>query len=98
LRNNEILPVFFSISYGNIGFSDGKGGQFCSTNLYAIARDGGTYGYWLSGKKHKLESPIRAIDAGDVVGCGLMLNSKNELAVFFTVNGILCGKLIVIHN
>jgi hypothetical protein len=86
------------VSYGNVGFSDGKAGGFGPANSYAIARDGGTYGYSLSGKEHKLECPIQAIDAGAVVGCGLLLNSMNELAVFFTVNGILCGKLHVTHH
>jgi hypothetical protein len=47
---------------------------------------------WLSGKTHELQSN-EAFDAGGTVfGCGLLLNSKNELAVFFTHNGILMGK------
>jgi hypothetical protein len=28
---------------------------------------------------------------GDVVGCGLFLDSENKLAIFFTLNGILRG-------
>jgi hypothetical protein len=83
----------FSIGNGTVGFSDGNAGcDYTSTNSYVIASD--DYYYWLSGMPHKWECPIRAIDLRSVVGCGLLLNSKNELAVFFTVNGILCGKLL----
>jgi hypothetical protein len=28
---------------------------------------------------------------GDVIGCGLLLDSENELAIFFSLNGILRG-------
>jgi hypothetical protein len=37
------------------------------------------------------------IGEGAVLGCGLLLNAKNGLAVFFTFNGNLWGKLLVIH-
>jgi hypothetical protein len=30
-------------------------------------------------------------DQGDVIGCGLLLDSENKLAIFFTLNGILRG-------
>jgi hypothetical protein len=30
-----------------------------------------------------------------VVGCGLLLNAKNKVEIFFTTNGILMGKLIM---
>jgi hypothetical protein len=42
-----------------------------------------------------MECPAGAIDRGDVIGSGLLLNSKNELAAFFTLNGILLGKLLL---
>jgi hypothetical protein len=29
---------------------------------------------------------------GNVAGCGLLLNSKNQLAIFGTLNGILLGQ------
>jgi hypothetical protein len=30
---------------------------------------------------------------GDVIGCGLLLDSENKLAIFFTLNGVLRGLL-----
>jgi hypothetical protein len=53
--------------------------------------------YWLSEKKHTFEWPNGAIKPewngqGDVVGCGLVLNSEKEVSLFFTGNGILMGK------
>jgi hypothetical protein len=32
---------------------------------------------------------------GDVIGCGLVLNPNNQLAIFFTVNGILMGQFLL---
>jgi hypothetical protein len=59
----------------------------------------GDYDYWLAGKQHKFEHPRPngAIVTGGVFGCGLLLNPKNELAVFFTLNGNLLGKLLVVY-
>jgi hypothetical protein len=34
------------------------------------------YVCWLSGNKHKLEYPFGAIAGGDVIDCGILLNSK----------------------
>jgi hypothetical protein len=58
------------------------------------------YVCWLSGKEHEFECqcPIEEIAEGSVLGCGLLLNSKNKLAVFFTVNGTLLGKLPLTHE
>jgi hypothetical protein len=42
-----------------------------------------------------LECPLGPIGEGDIIGCGLFLNSKDELAIFFTLNGILLGKLLL---
>jgi hypothetical protein len=93
------------------GFTDGsKPGAAAdglvggSPNCYGIAKqDAKFYGYWLSGKGHDLECqiPSGSIDAGPgatVVGCGILLNAKNELAVFFTLDGILIGKLLMTHH
>jgi hypothetical protein len=46
----------------------------------------------LEGTVHELEYPTWPIDSVAVFGCGLLLNSKNELAVFFTHKGLLMGK------
>jgi hypothetical protein len=51
----------------------------------------------MSGNKHPFEWPTGAIKPkwngiGDVRGCGLLLNSANELSIFFTGNGILLGQ------
>jgi hypothetical protein len=71
-------------------------------NSYGIQNSYGIEGHgskidtlWLSGKEHKLECPTKVIAVGEVVGSGLMLNSRNEWVVFFTRNGILLGKLLL---
>jgi hypothetical protein len=46
----------------------------------------------LAGTVHHLEYPTGLIGEVAVFGCGLLLNSKNELAVFFTHKGLLMGK------
>jgi hypothetical protein len=33
----------------------------------------------------------------NVVGCGLLLDPDNKLAIFFTVNGMHCGQLLVVY-
>jgi hypothetical protein len=87
-----------------VGLSDGTTGivdYTASPNFYAISRTySGNYYYHchLSGKQHKLEYPTGEFNGGAVVGCGLLLNSKNELAIFFSWNGRPLGKLIVPHN
>jgi hypothetical protein len=56
---------------------------------------------WLSGKRHDFEWPNQAIKpewngpAGDVFGCGLLLNPENKLFIFFTGNGILMGQSLL---
>jgi hypothetical protein len=68
-------------------------------NSYGISADSlRNHGCWLSGKEHNLECLTKAIVGGDVIGSGLMLNSKSELAIFFTQNGVLLGKLLGIHK
>jgi hypothetical protein len=59
----------------------------------------GFYSYYLFGEEHPFEWSNDAIKprwngkgVGDVYGCGLLLNSMNELAIFFTYNGILMGQ------
>jgi hypothetical protein len=96
-----------------IGFSDGSipEGEYVGhcTNSYSI-----TYGFyydlnkdycWISGKKHDIEWPEGVIKPewnepkiGDVYGCGLLLSPDNELAIFFTLNGILIGQFFLVMN
>jgi hypothetical protein len=55
--------------------------------------------YWISGKKHRFEWP-EGINpklyfnryGDDVLGCGILVNRHNELAIFFTANGTLLGE------
>jgi hypothetical protein len=94
----------YNFRLNSVGFSDGNAGShYASTNSYAIQRYGLSdvdyNDYWLSGKQHKFEHPVPVgNNAGDVIGSGLLLNSNNELAVFFTQNGQLLGKLLGTHN
>jgi hypothetical protein len=51
----------------------------------------------LSGKCHRFECPPEMgkpqwNGGGDVVGCGLFLDPKNKLSIFFTGNGMLMGN------
>jgi hypothetical protein len=98
LGNNVFLCNFSNFRPRWVGFSDGNDGFFDSTNSYAIRRNDSSYNeYWLSGKQHKVEHPV-ALAVRDVVGSGLLLKSTNELAVFFTLNGKLLGKLLATQN
>jgi hypothetical protein len=33
-------------------------------------------------------------DDGNIYGCGLLLDPDNQLAIFFTLNGILLGEFV----
>jgi hypothetical protein len=64
-------------------------------NSYAIQY--GRDHCWLSGSVYPFEWPNGAIKpkwngCGDVIGCGLLLNTANELFIFFTRNGLLIGQ------
>jgi hypothetical protein len=52
----------------------------------------------LSGMRQKCEYSIEFIDSAKLAGCGILLNSKNQLAIFFTLNGILLGELSMTHD
>jgi hypothetical protein len=80
----------------SVGFTDGSipvpavDGFGGSPNSYGIAQNNS---FWLSGKKYQWNDSIRTSGTREtVLGCGILLNSKNKLAVFFTQNGILKGK------
>jgi hypothetical protein len=86
------------LSSGNIPNGSIVGGLgFGLRNSYAMRS-----GYdccRLSGYEHHFEWPNGAIKPeskgqGDVLGCGLLLSSENEVSIFFTGNGLLMGKLL----
>jgi hypothetical protein len=57
------------------------------------------YGCLLAGEHHRFELPEGAIrpqmkENENVFGCGLVLNSDNNLAMFFTLNGQLLSELM----
>jgi hypothetical protein len=91
--NQNKCTKFSSI---NVGLSSGNvpNGSFVGVepNSYAIPSG---YGYcWLSGNQQKWPNGATKPESkgeGDVVGCGLLLSSGNEVSIFFTGNGLLIG-------
>jgi hypothetical protein len=92
---------FCSLEYFSIGFTDGNkpdapadllgiGGSL-NSNSYGLDPSN-SFDCYLDGRHHPLEYQTGPVGVGSVFGCGLLINSKNELAVFFTHNGILMGK------
>jgi hypothetical protein len=85
--------IFVGLSGGNIPDGAFVGGF---PNSFAI-RDGDDH-YLLAGKSYPFEWPNGATTKpkwngpGDVLGCGLLLNSQKKLSVFFSGNGILMGQ------
>jgi hypothetical protein len=74
-----------------IGLSEGH----MPENTYAFSPDSNYF--LISGHKHSIEWPSGAIKPtwkgrGYVYGCGLLLSSDNEFAIFFTGNGRLIGN------
>jgi hypothetical protein len=99
---NSPTILFSRYGYTSVGFTDGNKTANCtvrfSPNYYGIdANVAKIDSFWLSGKEHELECPTGFIAGTNVFGSGLLLNSRNELAVFFTLNGNLLGKLLLTH-
>jgi hypothetical protein len=70
-----------------------------TSNTYAMQDDKCDY-CLICGEARFLEWPLGAVKpkwtgtgCEDVFGCGLVLSPDNKLAIFFTTNGILMGKL-----
>jgi hypothetical protein len=84
----------FTIFRCTIGLSDGTNPDehpkyFIPIHYY--------YACWLAGEEHRFEYPEgairpRRVDGINVHGCGLVLDPKNKLSIFFTLNGILLGE------
>jgi hypothetical protein len=54
----------------------------------------------LAGERHLFELPEGAIrpkwkEYWNVLGCGLVLDPEDKLAIFFTLNGKLFGELVL---
>jgi hypothetical protein len=95
--------TFTQIFRSYVGLSDGAIPDWIGRNPNSFAIDIGLhhcYGCWLAGEPHVFELPEGAIqpemkENGNVYGCGLVLDPDNNLAIFFTLNGKLLGKLIL---
>jgi hypothetical protein len=87
-----------------VGLSNGDipRGQWIglSSNSYAICieiPDRNYYEFRLAGHAHPFEYPEGVIrperkETGNVIGCGILMNTDDKLTIFFTVNGILVGQ------
>jgi hypothetical protein len=92
-----------------VGLTDGKiclGGLFgLRANSYAINipinPNGHFYQFFLAGERHLIEfssdGGIRPEqkETGNVVGCGILMNPDEKLTIFFTLNGILIGSVLI---
>jgi hypothetical protein len=93
LTFTQFLRRFVGFSRGAIPYRISQ-----NSNSYAIPIVGHhVYGCWLAGDVHHFELPEGAIhpiwktDNKNVLGCGLVLEPDNKLAIFFTLNGQLLG-------
>jgi hypothetical protein len=96
----QINSIIFQLIRCNFGLSDGAIPKDDDDNLW-IGKFSNSYAtiFWfeclLAGERHPFELPDGAIqpepkDFGtNVMGCGLVLDSDNKLAIFFTSNGTL---------
>jgi hypothetical protein len=67
------------------------------SNSYAIEHGNKSF-CLIENKVHSFELPENqpAYNGyGDVLGCGLLMNPENSVAIFFTSNGILMGQFTV---
>jgi hypothetical protein len=95
--SNPVAGRYVGGSPNSYGISEKRGCWLSGKEHKLECPCGAIAGGRVAGQKHNFDRPIGSFDAGDVFGSGLLLNSKNELAVFFTVNGILLGKLLLIY-
>jgi hypothetical protein len=101
------IHLFFTIFRCYVGLSDGVIPDGASIGLYpnsyAIATSGRyLHLCWLTGEGHHLELPEGVIklkwksNGINVHGCGLVLDPKDNLAIFFTLNGKLMGEFMIV--
>jgi hypothetical protein len=80
-----------------IGLSSSNERIRMSSTLYGC-RTGGTSCCFLASRKRRYFEWPNGIqprwDNGKVSGCGLLLTPKDQLSIFFTVNGILLGEFM----
>jgi hypothetical protein len=94
--SNKLFRCDYGLSDVAIPYYIGR-----NSNSYGIPILGRhCYGCCLAGERHRFELPEGANrpemkDNGNVFGCGLVLDPHNYLAIFFTLNGQLLGKLIL---
>jgi hypothetical protein len=87
---------YVGLSNGNIS-DDGQ--WIPPTQSYYYFGSGSDY-CTLDKNKHIFEWPNGTIKPiwngrrGDIIGCGLVLSPNNQLAIFFTLNGILLGQFL----
>jgi hypothetical protein len=88
----------YNFSDFRVGLSAGHNRSsfyYSSSNSYGIRKDSNSW-CKLSGQLHAFEWPYFATKPiwnghGNVIGCGLVLKPQTNVAIFFTLNGILLG-------
>jgi hypothetical protein len=60
-----------------------------------------SYHFFLSEQRHLFQFPEGVIqpelkETGNVVGCGILMNPEDKLTIFFTLNGILLGPVLIV--
>jgi hypothetical protein len=63
-------------------------------NSYAIQIGHSSYACRLAGTAHQFIRPRWKHHSSNVYGCGLVLDPKDKLWIFFTLNGQLMSKLV----
>jgi hypothetical protein len=98
ILNNNFLRIFSNFFVGLTKWSI-AGSQFIGKkpDSYAIEYGNKTF-CWIADEVHAFELANNENrpaynGLGDILGCGLLMNPENKLAIFFTLNGTLLGKL-----
>jgi hypothetical protein len=101
-KNSIIFNQFFSSKFGLSGgtipdnsWIGGYSNSYANPGLYLNE-------CWLNGETHTFGLPEGAIRPekkynGNVYGCGLILDPDHKMTIFFTLNGQLLGKFLLIY-